>query len=930
MKMQEELFIEQIESYSARGEWNQVIAACEAGIQGEEVRKVYPLLAKAYACRGKLDRAIATYQKMLDAQLESAEVHGELGLLYSRKRQLEEAVGHYQQALSLKPDWVQLQFNLAVVFHQLENWNLAVAAYEKTTELDPNCAAAYFNLGLVYQRQNNLAAAVENYRRAIALQPERVRNYVNLGKVLARQRKTAEAIAAFNAGLQRDPTQASLHHALGLTYWSDGQLELAASSLEYALTVAPELAEVHRDLGKLWQQQGDYVAAIACWRRAIELEPDNVSAYNYCAEVLQQVGRLSEAIDCWQRVVSLQPAFVRAYVRQGIALEPHDLLSRAKSCCARFLAVLEQKSNYSEIYYYLWQTYRHLGDIWFERGASERAAIYYRQALEIATKESELYLRLGNCLARQERLDAAIAVYRAGLTIEGNRRELWVELSKVMRRKSSLQLFPVDKNLAWLPQKVYHHTQDWVRDCQLANFDYTTVAWEETTSQPKITGKRHPEPIASWFSSEAIPANWLVSTSSTIDEGKLEKQTADLLSQLSPSRPMPKAQFKTLEEKLPTVFEEASSSPLIRDSQLTSARSRDVIYEEHNYKSELFDYFTGKKLVANTYQCSFNRSVPIKPLAPFVVTIPQGRIWIAPQNSSQIGNGLAVITPDGYLLKDLSSNYPWCLPRVSSTEIPPAAEIEGKVAILTGAAANDYAGWMLDVLPRIELIRRSGIELDSIDWFVVNKSELPFQQETLALLEIPPIEILSSDRYPQIVATELIVPSFPQYLDWVSAATIEFLRETFLAQTNSPEAEPPERIYLSPRNTPDGKLINEAEVISLLSQYGFQTVFLEAMSVSERVSLFAQAKAIVAPHGSGLANLAFCEPQTTVIELFSPNYLRTDYWAISKHLRLNHCYLIGDRFDCDFLRNLMYQSPAAEDILVDLKSLESILTMLLG
>ncbi len=937
--MQDELFIEQIESYSAKEEWSNVVAACtqaiEAGTIGE---KVYPFLAKAYARQGKLNEAIATYHQILDAEVEEAEIHGELGLLYSRKHQLQEAVRHYQEGLALKPDWTQLQFNLAVVFHQLENWQMAVAAYQKTIELDPNYAPAYFNLGLVYQRQHNLAAAAENYRQAISLQPDRVRNYSNLGKVLFQQQRVAEAIAAFEAGLKLDPTDASLHEALGLTYWWDGQLELAISSFEYAIAVAPEMAVAHHNLGKLWQQQGDYPAAIACFRKVIELEPQNVSAYSHCAHALQQVGRLQEAIDCWHRVVTLKPTAIDAYIRQGIALQPRDLPTMAKSSCARFLAVLQQKSNYTEIYHYLWQTYWHLGDIWFERGEIERATMYYQQALEIKTDKPELYLRLGNCLTRQERLDAAIAIYRAGSLFEGDRRELSVQLSKVIRQKSSLQLFPVDQSLAWLPQTVYYHTQDWVRDSQLDNFDYATIDWEDTSSQARIMGKREPEPISSFDSQEyrerGTPkqrADWLVSgldTSSVASEEQLVSNTD----------PLPNVELTDFPKPSFAVSKETPRTTKLPPKSLFPQITSTYGYDGDSYRNELVSYFTAKQLDRNAYQCCFARSVPINPLTPFVVTIPNGRIWIAPQKSSwQICHALAVITPDGYLLKDLSYHYRWFLPISPNEtsnirhalfrleEIPPAAKIKGRVAILSGLAGHTYERWMLDILPRVELIRRGGIELNSIDWFVVNNINRPFQKETLALLKIPPTKTLSSDRYSHITATELIVASLPGYLDWISSGTIEFLRATFLAQSSLSPEQYAARIYLSSARASERRVINESEVVELLERYGFQTVFLEEMPVVEQVGLFAKAEIIVAPHGSGMANLAFCKPNTTIIELFSPNYVRTDYWAISRQLRLQHYYLIGDRFDCDHLRYLMYQSSGAEDILVELKSLELIL-----
>ncbi|OZH55086.1 hypothetical protein AFK68_06815 [Hydrocoleum sp. CS-953] len=93
------------------------------------------------------------------------------------------------------------------------------------------------------------------------------------------------------------------------------------------------------------------------------------------------------------------------------------------------------------------------------------------------------------------------------------------------------------------------------------------------------------------------------------------------------------------------------------------------------------------------------------------------------------------------------------------------------------------------------------------------------------------------------------------------------------------------------------------------------------MSLENQIATFAHAKIIVAPHGSGLTNIVFCNPGTKVIELFSPHYLRYYYWHISQLLGLEHYFLIGETFSCYPIRNIMYESSLVEDILVNLDSL---------
>jgi capsular polysaccharide biosynthesis protein len=259
------------------------------------------------------------------------------------------------------------------------------------------------------------------------------------------------------------------------------------------------------------------------------------------------------------------------------------------------------------------------------------------------------------------------------------------------------------------------------------------------------------------------------------------------------------------------------------------------------------------------------------------------------------------------------------LPRLDSVTLPPVVAIEGVVAALTGLSANIYFHWMIDILPRLYFLQQAGWELEAIDWFLINYQTYAFQQETLRLVGVPESKILQSDRHPHITATRLIVPPASP-LGWAHPTAVQFLRQTFLPQFASCSSigqSYPERIYITRSQARHRRVLNEAEGDEYLSKMGFVAYALESLSVLEQVALFHHAQVILAPHGSGLTNLAFCQPGTTVIELFSPQYIRPYYWVISHHLRLNHYYLVSAASACRPLRQLMYPSPLTEDLWID-------------
>ena len=88
------------------------------------------------------------------------------------------------------------------------------------------------------------------------------------------------------------------------------------------------------------------------------------------------------------------------------------------------------------------------------------------------------------------------------------------------------------------------------------------------------------------------------------------------------------------------------------------------------------------------------------------------------------------------------------------------------------------------------------------------------------------------------------------------------------------------------------------------------------LSLVEQIRLFAEADVIVAPHGASLANLPFCSPGSTLLELFPSQSMVADYWKMTCGVEgLEYQYLSGDRSGC---RDLRREQFVVADITVDL------------
>lgn len=210
----------------------------------------------------------------------------------------------------------------------------------------------------------------------------------------------------------------------------------------------------------------------------------------------------------------------------------------------------------------------------------------------------------------------------------------------------------------------------------------------------------------------------------------------------------------------------------------------------------------------------------------------------------------------------------------------------GVLATITSiAGAKNYYHWIFDDLPRLKLLE--GV-IDEIDYLIVPHDLKRFHLETLNLLGFPEGRLLKIKDDMHLQCERLFVPSFGS--TWNMSWTCEFLRDSFLPDDL---AEPHRLIYISRKDAPYRKIINEEEVEDYLREIGFEIVQMSGLSFLEQVKICAEAKIVVGPHGAGLSNIIFCR-DAKVLEIFPPSCVNVCYWSLINIDGAEYYYLIGD------------------------------------
>jgi hypothetical protein len=311
----------------------------------------------------------------------------------------------------------------------------------------------------------------------------------------------------------------------------------------------------------------------------------------------------------------------------------------------------------------------------------------------------------------------------------------------------------------------------------------------------------------------------------------------------------------------------------------------------------------------------------------YIITeVPNGRIYTDNESSvaiiskyNQIIDNVSLNLKDGKVT-DVGFNNVF-----EQRYFTKPANFTGTVfSMLTGGAGlNNISHWFVDVLPRLHLLRESGL-YDKVDWFLVPSLRYSFQTETLRLLGIPNEKIITGDAHPHLTADSIIASTAPRgNHTLVPTWLCEYIRGSFLnlADDKPEPGEQPTKVYISRSDSKLRHVENETELVKALEPYGFKSVVLSQLSICERIKLFSKASAVVSATGAGLVSILFCQPGTKVIELFNEGFVIEPYYDIATKINLDYRYLI-----CKGSRKVENARQGQHDNLwVDIPSLVSIL-----
>lgn len=261
-----------------------------------------------------------------------------------------------------------------------------------------------------------------------------------------------------------------------------------------------------------------------------------------------------------------------------------------------------------------------------------------------------------------------------------------------------------------------------------------------------------------------------------------------------------------------------------------------------------------------------------------------------------------ILTGDGTLLADLSFQFPaTCYLGSTWPDLvgphEPEQQLSGNTCVLASSwAGYNYFHYLFELLPRCEMVHRSGIDLDSIDHFLVNPLN-PLQSNVywkgLEEIGVARERVLFCDAPSVFNTSHVVAPSTLRGTGHMRKWVCEWLNHTFGQGTSDDGRRV--RLYVGRDDAGNRRVRNQSEILErVLSPLGFEHVTWDGRSIREQAALFGSADVVVAANGAALANLVFCRPGTRVIVMHRPTYLSPVFYQLSHTIGLDYYHLTGE------------------------------------
>jgi eukaryotic-like serine/threonine-protein kinase len=329
-------------------------------------------LAETYANLGR-DAQAAQYSRRalnLSESLQPQERYLIAASYYRLANEPERAIDTYEKLLQISPNNAQIQFEVARLYEQSGGLEKAAGHFAKAAELDPKHVESLTAVGRLAIKRGDPQASLQPLRNALTLADQ----------------------------LNNDEARATVLQAIGVAYKVLGRPNDALKQYEESLAIKrrigqkagmaislQEIAQIHETLGRPKEAIKSYEEALTLQREIGDKSRMSVTLINFGGLLNESLGRPDDALPLLQEALSIgrqdgnRSNEALALNSIGTAYLAKGQYSDAQTYFERALELREKANVGNEIA----DTLHNLGETFSKMGRYDRAVDRYLRALEL-------------------------------------------------------------------------------------------------------------------------------------------------------------------------------------------------------------------------------------------------------------------------------------------------------------------------------------------------------------------------------------------------------------------------------------------------------------------------------------------------------------------------------------------------------------------
>lgn len=459
--------------YYSMGDVNAALRYADEVTQNQNLdAQLYMQMAEIYARSGQHERALALFDRAIQADPGKSDPYFSKGLLLLNMKRRADAEQVIKEGITLAPDSAVGYYHLGRVGVESKQFDMAIKHFEKAIAVNPSFEPAYLALGTLYEARQEREKAVAVYRRYLdGINPRNREIRQHLVRLFMTAKEYQAALTELERMLAEDPDDLDAQLRVSLMYGELKEYPKAIERLQKILTVRPAELKVRDYLGYLFEENKEPEKAIEAYAFNLKLDPTYFEGHLHLGVLLYRLKRSPESITHLREASKLNPKQPESHIVLGLAYLQSDQFEMASQA---FEEGIQFNPKNADLYFNLGTAYdklnrfddvvramemalkldphhadalNYLGYSYADRGINaEEALALTKQAVSLKPDNGYYVDSLGWAFYKMGRLDEALTEIKRAVALVGDDPVIFEHLGEIYL-KQNLQH---DAREAWL------------------------------------------------------------------------------------------------------------------------------------------------------------------------------------------------------------------------------------------------------------------------------------------------------------------------------------------------------------------------------------------------------------------------------------------------------------------------------------------------